>query len=172
MASFPSKGTKMLWFSPKLWMQNYAYDEETDDFIRDIINNRRMLKIFFKDRYSLYFLYKSKFYSVWVAQMFAYLSRVDVASLNSFFKYKRPEYDKVTAHYCYKNFYDYMRPSRKTIADFYNTIDVPATALLQKHNLLNLRNNDKPKKDMFVMLDGKTGQIIYSDRSIEFKINF
>lgn len=40
-------------FLPKFWLLNYPYDEEIDNFYKEIINHRRELKFFRSSEYEL-----------------------------------------------------------------------------------------------------------------------
>lgn len=54
------------------------------------------------------------------------------------------------------------RASRKTIADFYNLVDVPATTLLRKHRLLGADDIFYNRQGKYgVTLEGKVGAILF-----------
>lgn len=62
------------------------------------------------------------------------------------------------------------RASRKTIADFYNLVDVPATILLRNYRLLGADDIFYSRQGKYgVTLEGKVGDIVIKDKTIYFK---
>ena len=70
----------------------------------------------------------------------------------------------------YSPVYLLKRASRKTIADFYNLVDVPATTLLRKHRLLGADDIFYNRQGKYgVTLEGKVGDIVLKDKTIYFR---
>lgn len=62
------------------------------------------------------------------------------------------------------------RASRKTIADFYNLVDVPATILLRNYCLLGTDDIFYNRQGKYgVTLEGKVGDIVLKDKTIYFR---
>lgn len=62
------------------------------------------------------------------------------------------------------------RASRKTIADFYNLVDVPATILLRNYRLLGTDDIFYNRQGKYgVTLEGRVGDIVLKDKTIYFR---
>lgn len=154
-------------FLPKFWLLNYPYNEEIDNFYKEIINHRRELKFFRSSEYELVFKYKGYFYNVWIAnKYYGYLSNVRKSKISRFRGFFKDLSSEVYYAPNKQTIFNDVRPSRETLISFYENVEKPAYYRLQ---LLGLLHESKIEREIdYIMLNGNQGKIIKKDTSITF----
>lgn len=151
----------------KILVLNYPYDEEIDNFYKEIINHRRELKFFRSSEYELVFKYKGYFYNVWIAnKYYGYLSKVRKSKISRFRGFFKDLSSEVYYAPNKQTIFNDVRPSRETLISFYENVEKPAYYRLQ---LLGLLHESKIEREIdYIMLNGNQGKIIKKDTSITF----
>lgn len=164
----------MKWFSPKLWTQIPEYDENVDSILRRFIDLRYELIFLYKDMdNALYFMHNKRYYRLTTTPFSTYGYTLESTTLKTYPLCERnleKQSINVIKDLLYSRVYIMKRASRKTIADFYNLVDVPATTLLRKHRLLGADDIFYNRQGKYgVTLEGKVGDIVLKDKTIYFR---
>lgn len=164
----------MKWFSPKLWTQIPEYDKNVDSILRRFIDLRYELIFLYKDLDNvLYFMHNKRYYRLTTIPFSCYGYVLESTLLKSYplseRNLEKPNFNVVKDLF-YSRVYMMKRASRKTIADFYNLVDVPATILLRNHRLLGADDIFYSRQGKYgVTLEGRVGDIVLKDKTIYFR---
>lgn len=164
----------MKWFSPKLWEQIPSYDENVDSILRRFIDLRYELIFLYKDMdNALYFTHNKRYYRLTTTPFSSYGYVLESTTLKSYPLSERNLENSnfnVIKDLLYNRVYIMKRASRKTISDFYNLVEVPATRLLRKHHLLGADDIFYSRQGKYgVTLEGRVGDIVLKDKTIYFR---
>lgn len=158
----------MKWFSPKLWVQTPTYNENVDSIFRNFINNRDKIIFLYKDIDNVFtFFYDKRYYCLITTPFSCY----GACLLSATAKGCTPSQDfNVLKNLNYSVVYTNRRASRKTIADFYNLVDIPATTLLRNHRLLGADDIFYNRQGKYgITLEDKVGYIDITKDNIYFR---